>query len=68
MSACVMSPNFINDITMVTRVWTFSLLTQYVCFRGEFKPKKIKTENDKKAKKRKQENEVRKGLWVSGNA
>lgn len=33
--------------------------TGCVYLSSEFKPKKIKTENDKKAKKRKQENEVK---------
>lgn len=54
-----MSINLI--VTMETKVCTFTLLTRRVfVFRAEFKPKKIKTENDKKAKKRKQEDEVRK--------
>lgn len=50
---------------METKVCTFTLLIRRVfVFRAEFKPKKIKTENDKKAKKRKQEDEVSKDLMV----
>jgi len=63
MSKWLLDSSLCHNVTVVhlARVLPVRLVTWGVCFRFDFKPKKIKTENDKKAKKRKQDDGVSKG-------